>query len=187
MGDEVKTAGTAGRRTRTLAQALPPACSGPRGAPTFPGPGLPSQEAVSEGRHQPPDTLSHRPRPSPLRVSEQHLRALRDQATKGERAPLGGQRVHQDSKLLNEGGGVFLFKQQCSFLGSKCISLLTPSLLASYQISNPIQVWSWLERGGWAGGWGEPSDQQVGRGSPSPSSFTPPHPQSSPPLQLQPQ
>lgn len=37
-------------------------------------------------------------------------------------------------------------KQQCNFLEGECISLLTVSHLACYQISNPIQVWSWLEQ-----------------------------------------
>lgn len=37
-------------------------------------------------------------------------------------------------------------KQQCNFLEGECISLLTLSHLACYQISNPIQVWSWLEQ-----------------------------------------
>ena len=45
----------------------------------------------------------------------------------------------------------FPVKQQYNFLGSECISVLTPSRLASDQISNLIQVWSWLEQGERAG------------------------------------
>lgn len=71
-------------------------------------------------------------------------------------------------------------KQQCNFLEGECISLLTVSHLACYQISNPIQVWSWLEQAECIGeGLGETLlvDRFAGEGgSLGPSEFTAPAP-----------
>lgn len=82
---------------------------------------------------------------------------------------LGGQRAHSGLQVtlsvgVGKGSVSFLFKQQSNFLGSEGISLLTPSHLASYQISDPIQAWSWLEQGEWAeAGLAGPADRQVCR------------------------